>query len=167
MRVSDCLVSLASSGCLLPWDNNNIKLCSLPYVHDSISLFSKIVHTWLICFTYMSTIIVSWSTMRLVLWYPVWEYMYLKVVTTHFYRLALCNLMLGLTNILLISKLFRWWLWYNRLWSFHHHRGIVRTDYIGIYSSHTLFTSIIGIDYLWTSLFNLSLFSLTVYKARF
>ncbi len=36
------------------------------------------------------------------------SYMYLKVKMTHFYRLALYNLVLGLTNILLKSKLFKW-----------------------------------------------------------
>ncbi len=36
-----------------------------------------------------------------------YEYVHLKVGTTHFYRLALSNLVLGLTNILLKSKLFK------------------------------------------------------------
>ncbi len=35
------------------------------------------------------------------------SYMYLKVGTTHFNRLALYNLVLGLTDILLKSKLFK------------------------------------------------------------
>ncbi len=35
------------------------------------------------------------------------SYMYLKVGMTHFYRLALYNLVLGLTNILLKSRLFK------------------------------------------------------------
>ncbi len=50
------------------------------------------------------------SISQLALYYTVisyMSYMYLKVGTTHFYCLALCNLMLGLTNILLKSKLFR------------------------------------------------------------
>ncbi len=34
-------------------------------------------------------------------------YMYLKVGTTHFYHLALYNLVLGLTDILLKSKLLK------------------------------------------------------------
>ncbi len=36
-----------------------------------------------------------------------WVYIYLKVGMTHFYRLALYNLVLGLTDILLKSKLFK------------------------------------------------------------
>ncbi len=38
------------------------------------------------------------------------SYRYLKVGTTHFYRLALYNLVLGLTDIWLKSKLFKWWM---------------------------------------------------------
>ncbi len=38
------------------------------------------------------------------------SYMYLKVGTTHFYSLALYNLVLGLMDILLKSKLFKWWM---------------------------------------------------------
>ncbi len=53
-------------------------------------------------------------------WYPVWVYIYLKVGTTHFYHLALCNLVLGLTNILLKSKLFRWWMSYCYMTDYGH-----------------------------------------------
>ncbi len=102
----------------------------------------------------------------IILWYPLWVYMYLKVGMTHFYRLALCNLVLGLTNILMKSKLFRWWMSHDRFWSSHHHRDTVRTDYIGMKSFHFC-TSFISIDYLLTFLFKLSFVSFTVYKARF
>ncbi len=55
--------------------------------------------------------------------------------------------------------------WHDRLWSCHHQRGIVTKTYIGIYSSYII--HIVHIDYLWTSLFKLTFFSLTVNKARF
>ncbi len=57
--------------------------------------------------------------------------------------------------------------WHDRLWSCHCHRGIVRKDYINIYSSHTLFTSFICIDYLWTSLFKLSFAALQYIRQGF
>ncbi len=48
-------------------------------------------------------------------WYPVWVYMYLKVGMSHFYRLVL-----GLMNILLKSKLFRWWMSYGDMTDYRH-----------------------------------------------
>ncbi len=54
------------------------------------------------------------------LWYPVLVYMYLMDGITHFYHLALCNLVLGLMNILLKSKLFRWWMSYGDMTVYGH-----------------------------------------------
>ncbi len=48
------------------------------------------------------------------------SYMYLKVSTIHFCHLALCNVVLGLTNILLKSKLFRWWMSYDGMTDYGH-----------------------------------------------
>ncbi len=42
----------------------------------------------------------------------------LEVGTTHFYHLALFNLVLGLTSILLKSKKFKWWMAYMVTWPY-------------------------------------------------
>ncbi len=60
------------------------------------------------------------ESFALILWYHVWVYMYPKVSTTHFYHLALCNLVLCLTNILLKSKLFKWWMTHSDMTVYHH-----------------------------------------------
>ncbi len=64
-------------------------------ISDSVMAYHKsLFHHWLIlAFHYF--VIISMS------------YMYLKVGMTHFYRLALNNLMLCLIDILLKSKLFK------------------------------------------------------------
>ncbi len=48
------------------------------------------------------------------------SYMYLKVGTTYFYRLALYNFVLGLTDILLKSKLFKWWMLHGDMTDYGH-----------------------------------------------
>ncbi len=113
---------------------NGLQVCSAYYI-KSMSLPS-IMTFWpltimLSCLIRTPSLYLGGNITRelwwdvILLWYPVWIYMYLKVGTTHVFRLALCNFVLGLT----------------------------------IHNVH--------IDYLWTSLFKLSLFSLRVYKARF
>ncbi len=77
----------------------------------------------------------SLSLVSGILWYSPWVYMYLKVDMTNFYRLALCNLVLRLSDILLNSKLFKLWM-SNDDMTIIDHRGIVSKAYIGIYSSY-------------------------------
>ncbi len=48
------------------------------------------------------------------------SYMYLKAGMTHFYRLALYNLVLALTDILLKSKLFTWWMSHGDMTDYGH-----------------------------------------------
>ncbi len=60
------------------------------------------------------------TPLTLILWYSVWVYMYMKVDTTHFHRLSLCNLVLGLTDILLKSKLFKRWMSYGDMTDYGH-----------------------------------------------
>ncbi len=67
------------------------------------------------------------STVHIVLWYLMSMYMYLEVGTTHFYHLALFNLVLGLTSIFYWnprSSNDEWHIWWHDpIWSCHHPRG--------------------------------------------
>ncbi len=108
---------------------NGLQVCSAYYI-KSMSLPS-IMTFWpltimLSCLIRTPSLYLGGNITRelwwdvILLWYPVWIYMYLKVGTTHVFRLALCNFVLGLTNILLKSKLFKWCMSYGDMTNYGH-----------------------------------------------
>ncbi len=83
-----------------------------------------------------------------------WVYMYLKVGTTHFYRLALYNLVLGLTDILLKSKLFKWWMLHGDMTMYSHATilGVLLGQISQLFINlKTLFSCVMYIDFTWTA----------------
>ncbi len=102
------------------------------------------------------------------------SYMYLKFGTTHFYRLALYNLVLSLTDILLKSKLFTWWMSHGDMTDYGHVTiiwvllGQIIRVFIGILLSYTHCSPHSRILIFCEHLFLTCLFlHLKIYKARF
>ncbi len=83
-------------------------------------------------------------------------YMYLKVGTTHFYHLALYNLVLGLREILLKSKMLKWWMSHGDMTMYSHATilgvllGQLRQLFMYI---KTLCSYVSYIDFIWTTRF--------------
>ncbi len=75
------------------------------------------------------------------------SYMYLKVGTTHFYHLALCNLVPDIMDILFKSKLFKWWMLHGDMTDYGHATiiGVLLGQIISVFIGIYYLTSIVHI----------------------
>ncbi len=118
---------------------------SMITLHNSVQLsFESLLHCIIAC-TFTSERLVEmlwfpflldvWRCLHIIMWYPEWvllsEGRYVS-----FYSLALYNLVLGLMDIWLKFKLFKWWMSHGDMTDYSHATilGVLLGDYIYIYT---------------------------------